>query len=254
MPMSEAAFRESLSNNLDALYRAARSADVAAPPSSVGAHANSCTAYIAIDGTQSGSQARLLAVEPSGAASTAGVASGSSRQGATESTDDVVPTIARIHRRTGSRGQPASPKPFCGTAVNDAPGNRADKELVSEGMYVFKKYEPILDKTMRIHSVTSTIENGFVHLPDKAAWLPEYLHELSSFPKGKYDDQADSTSQALDWFKQQSMYSRYGLLEYYKQEAEKIKAQEATTPKPFVFTRADLLRDRGWTRSFDRFW
>jgi hypothetical protein len=27
-----------------------------------------------------------------------------------------------------------------------------------------------------------------------------YLHELTTFPKGKHDDQADSTSQALDWF------------------------------------------------------
>lgn len=44
-----------------------------------------------------------------------------------------------------------------------------------------------MDTVMRMHSVTSTIENGFVHLPDKAAWLGEYLHELATFPKGKYD-------------------------------------------------------------------
>ena len=68
-------------------------------------------------------------------------------------------------------------------------------------MHAIKKYEPTMDKIMRMHSVTSTIENGFVHLPDKAAWLAEYLHELTTFPKGKNDDQADSTSQALDWFK-----------------------------------------------------
>ena len=61
---------------------------------------------------------------------------------------------------------------------------------------------------MRMHSVTSTIENGFVHLPEKAPWLGEYLHELATFPKGKYDDQADSTSQALEWFKQQYMTPR----------------------------------------------
>jgi phage terminase large subunit-like protein len=65
-----------------------------------------------------------------------------------------------------------------------------------------------MDKIMRMHSVTSTIENGFVHLPEKAPWLGEYLHELATFPKGKYDDQADSTSQALEWFKQQYMTPR----------------------------------------------
>jgi hypothetical protein len=31
-----------------------------------------------------------------------------------------------------------------------------------------------------------------------ADWPAEYLHELTTFPSAKYDDQADSTSQALD--------------------------------------------------------
>jgi phage terminase large subunit-like protein len=96
--------------------------------------------------------------------------------------------------------------------------------LVRERIHAVKKYEPTMDKTMRMHSVTSTIENGFVHLPDRAAWLPEYLHEMATFPKGKFDDQADSTSQALDWFKQRSRYYTCGLFEYWRQEAEKVKA------------------------------
>ena len=29
----------------------------------------------------------------------------------------------------------------------------------------------------------------------------EYLHELTVFPRGKHDDQADSTAQFLDWYK-----------------------------------------------------
>ena len=36
---------------------------------------------------------------------------------------------------------------------------------------------------------------GFVHLPKEAAWLAEYLHELTAFPKGKDDDQVGSTAQ-----------------------------------------------------------
>jgi hypothetical protein len=28
------------------------------------------------------------------------------------------------------------------------------------------------------------IENGFVHIPETAPWLGEYLHELSVFPNG----------------------------------------------------------------------
>jgi hypothetical protein len=38
-------------------------------------------------------------------------------------------------------------------------------------------------------------------VPREAPWLAEYLHELSTFPNSKYDDQVDSTSQALDWIK-----------------------------------------------------
>jgi terminase large subunit-like protein len=114
-----------------------------------------------------------------------------------------------------------------------ASGTQLIQELVSDGMHAIQKYEPTMDKTMRMHSVTSTIENGFTHLPDKAAWLGEYLHELTSFPNGKYDDQADSTSQALDWFKNDSMNQTCGLIEYMKQEAERMKAeqQSAIVPK-----------------------
>jgi predicted phage terminase large subunit-like protein len=136
-----------------------------------------------------------------------------------------------------------------------ASGTQLIQELVSEGMHGIKKYEPTMDKTMRMHSVTSTIENGFVHLPDKAAWLGEYLQELAVFPNGKYDDQVDSTSQALDWFKAQSTSNCYGLLEYYKEEQAKM---EAGQPSIFDPPEIKLNRNtfvRGWNRRspFGRF-
>jgi len=113
-----------------------------------------------------------------------------------------------------------------------ASGTQLIQDLVSEGMHAIKKYKPNMEKIMRMHSVTSTIENGFVHLPDKAAWLGEYLHELATFPNGKYDDQADSTSQALDWFKNDAMTWTHGLIEYFKQEAERMKADQQSTTVP----------------------
>jgi predicted phage terminase large subunit-like protein len=126
-----------------------------------------------------------------------------------------------------------------------ASGTQLIQELVSEGMHAIQKYEPKIDKIMRMNSVTSSIENGFVHLPDKAAWLGQYLHELSSFPKGKFDDQADSTSQALDWFKQQGMYPGYGLMEYYKQEVEKMNAGNPPFSNPSFGSRGEGLREWG---------
>jgi predicted phage terminase large subunit-like protein len=134
-----------------------------------------------------------------------------------------------------------------------ASGTQLIQELVNEGMHAVSKYEPTMDKIMRMHSVTSTIENGFVHIPDKAAWMQEYLHELATFPKGKFDDQADSTSQALDWFKQECMTPVYGLFEYYRREAERLKAEDP--PKPQTITRGQFLSelDRFGRFPFHRF-
>jgi len=135
-----------------------------------------------------------------------------------------------------------------------ASGTQLIQELINEGLHAVKKYEPTMDKIMRMHSVTSTIENGFAHLPDKAAWLAEYLHELTSFPNGRYDDQVDSTSQALDWFKQQCTSSEYGVIGYFKREAAKMNARQPSTFDSPLTNRGALLREWDRTRfPFGRF-
>jgi predicted phage terminase large subunit-like protein len=101
-----------------------------------------------------------------------------------------------------------------------ASGTQLIQELKQDGICEVTPFEPGgLDKTMRLHSVTSTFENGLVYLPTEAPWLKVYVHELTSFPAGKYDDQTDSTSQALNWVKQGT--HRYGLLEYFSELASK---------------------------------
>jgi hypothetical protein len=77
---------------------------------------------------------------------------------------------------------------------------------------------------------------------------------VAVFPNGEQGDQADPTSQALDWFKQECMTPRYGLLDYYKQEAERIERAASAPPKPFVFTRADALREFDGRRLFGGSW
>ena len=112
-----------------------------------------------------------------------------------------------------------------------ASGTQLCQELVHEGMHFIQKCQPKNDKIMRMHTVTSTIKNGFVYLPERAPWLAQYLHELATFPNGKHDDQADSTSQALDWMK--SFLFEPGIVQYYRQEAENQKAeQQQTEPDP----------------------
>ena len=82
-----------------------------------------------------------------------------------------------------------------------ASGTQLIQELVHEGLSIVQGVEPEGNKVMRLHAQTAIIENGFVSLPKEASWLAEYLHELTTFPKSKHDDQADSTAQALAWIK-----------------------------------------------------
>jgi predicted phage terminase large subunit-like protein len=127
-----------------------------------------------------------------------------------------------------------------------ASGTQLIQELVSDGVHAVQKYEPSMDKVMRLHSVTGMMENGFIHIPDKASWLGEFLHELTTFPNGKHDDQADSTSQALDWFKQQST-RQYTVSEALKQYvADSSKSRNFPASDSPLINRGALLRE--WDR------
>lgn len=81
-----------------------------------------------------------------------------------------------------------------------ASGTQLIQDLQSEGHYRVKPYPPPpgTDKIMRLYSQTAKFENGLVLLPSSAPWLREYVHELTAFPGAKFDDQVDSTAQALD--------------------------------------------------------
>jgi predicted phage terminase large subunit-like protein len=135
-----------------------------------------------------------------------------------------------------------------------ASGTQLIQDLKADGMHNITCYEPRLEKIMRMHSVTSTIENGFVHLPSQASWLPEYLHEMAVFPNGKYDDQVDATSQGLDWSKDGAGTSVLGLIEYYRQEAARLGIRSSLNPgrddmarQGMTATRARRLYGRfGW--------
>ncbi len=87
-----------------------------------------------------------------------------------------------------------------------------------------KAVKPVGDKTMRFNAQTATIENGFVYLPRDAAWLADYLREITTFPGSKYDDQADSTAQALAWINQ--MAPEPGILTYMRMEVARMRKLE----------------------------
>jgi predicted phage terminase large subunit-like protein len=54
------------------------------------------------------------------------------------------------------------------------------------------------DKIMRMDRQTARIEAGSVLLPACAPWLDDFRSEMMAFPAGRYNDQVDALSQALD--------------------------------------------------------
>ena len=82
-----------------------------------------------------------------------------------------------------------------------ASGTQLIQELKAEGLVQVQAHEPPprMDKKMRLHAQTGIFESGHIWLPKAATWLDEYVRELTSFPLARYNDQVDSTTQALEF-------------------------------------------------------
>ncbi|MGZ3237233.1 MAG: phage terminase large subunit [Burkholderiaceae bacterium] len=90
-------------------------------------------------------------------------------------------------------------KPHAVLIEDKASGTALIQELQAERFAKILPYLPPsgTDKLMRLVSQTDLFENGQIFLPLQAPWLHDYRQELTSFPGTKFDDQVDSTTQAL---------------------------------------------------------
>ena len=77
-----------------------------------------------------------------------------------------------------------------------------------------------------------------MYLTTEAHWRAVYLHELTVFPNGKHDDQADSTSQALDWARQYP--SRLPMEEFMERYLLRLKLG---LPEDYFFKQCDEGED-----------
>ena len=114
--------------------------------------------------------------------------------------------------------QHAAHRPHAILIEDKASGTQLIQDLIEGGISAVTRFEPDGDKIMRLHAQSSSIENGFVHLPTEAPWLADYLHEFTTFPSGRHDDQVDSTTQMLAWARLRP--PGYGMFEYYRQESQ----------------------------------
>lgn len=106
-----------------------------------------------------------------------------------------------------------------------ASGVQLIQELRAMGHSIIKEYKPEGDKVMRAVSQTAAFEGGFVKLPRQASWLDAFVLELTTFPRGKFDDQVDSTAQALAWIAINGV--KPGIIRYYRELVERRNAGNA---------------------------
>jgi len=79
-----------------------------------------------------------------------------------------------------------------------ASGQSLIQELERETRLPVKKIKVDRDKYSRLVAITPLIEAGKIVLPENAPWLEQYLNEFEEFPNGEFDDQVDSTTQAIN--------------------------------------------------------
>jgi predicted phage terminase large subunit-like protein len=82
--------------------------------------------------------------------------------------------------------------------IEDSPISRGLIQSLREQSISVTVYKPDTDKRARVIAQTDLFEGGSIFLPQRAAWLEDFVAELLAFP-GRHDDQVDALIQALAW-------------------------------------------------------
>lgn len=80
-----------------------------------------------------------------------------------------------------------------------ASGQSLIQDLRDEEQLPIIAIEPEGDKLTRAIRCSGIAEAGLVHLPEEAAWMPEWEGEVFAFPLSTFADQVDSMTQFLNW-------------------------------------------------------
>lgn len=77
-----------------------------------------------------------------------------------------------------------------------------------------KAITPVEKKLIRAQRASSVPEGGRVAIPEENStpWWRDYFIELTTFPASRHDDQVDSTSQFLNWYREFSRLANLAVL------------------------------------------
>lgn len=89
--------------------------------------------------------------------------------------------------------------------------------------YSFVAVRPTGDKATRATPFASQVEAGNVRILNGGQWNATAIAEMASFPTGQHDDVVDAMADAFNELA--GVVPGEGLLEYYRQEAEKVEAR-----------------------------
>ena len=65
-----------------------------------------------------------------------------------------------------------------------------------------------LDKMARVVRVLGEFSGGYIYAPQAKSWAMMVINECAAFPKGRYDDLVDSTTQAIYWLRSNGFLER----------------------------------------------
>ena len=78
-----------------------------------------------------------------------------------------------------------------------------DLESKHKGKHMAARVFPLVpkgSKELRMLQVLPRLEQGHLHVPRGASWLPAFRDEVCAFPYGRHDDQVDALSQFVRYF------------------------------------------------------
>lgn len=97
-----------------------------------------------------------------------------------------------------------------GMVIEDqASGKAIIQELERKTMFNIIKINPIKSKEIRAEAVLFLQKNKHIYLPNDDPAIHDYIEELAAFPKGKTDDQVDSSTQAWQYIIEMSFKDSY---------------------------------------------
>jgi len=118
-------------------------------------------------------------------------------------------------------------KPHAILVEDAASGVQLVQDLKAQRIYSVKPVKVKGDKQTRVFAQSGLFESGVVRIPQKAAWVTDFVHEITSFPFHKFDDQVDATIQGLDYLRER--LDEPGFIAYMRQLYEEKHGHELRT-------------------------